>query len=191
MNEKFLSIPVYHGILLVLSYLFTLRYRLFMGDRVIFGKNFITNWKIQIKGKGKVIFGDNILAWAHKEANNFFTFDSDEEIQIGNNCRLNGFTCQAKNRIEIGNNCILGSTLIVDTDFHSTASDRMTNPKAEIKASPITVDNNVWIAGNSAILKGVHIGEGSIVGYASIVREDIPPNVLVIGNPAQIIKNLD
>ncbi len=171
----------------IASYVFTLKYRIFYRDRVKFGKNFITNWAFKISGPGKVTFGDDILAWAYNEPNIFRTLDKDAEIIIGNNTRLNGLCCQAKKSIKTGNNCIFGSVLLNDTDFHSTAPDRMTNPNAPIKTSPIEIADNVWVCGKSYVLKGVHIGEGSIVGFGSVVTKDVPANTIVAGNPAQIV----
>jgi acetyltransferase-like isoleucine patch superfamily enzyme len=54
----------------------------------------------------------------------------------------------------------------------------------------VKIGKNVWIGVNCIILKGVTIGENSILGAGSVVVNDIPPNVLVRGNPAKIIKNL-
>jgi len=48
----------------------------------------------------------------------------------------------------------------------------------------------VWAGGQSAILKGVTIGENSIVGFRAVVTRDVPPNVVVAGNPAGVVKEL-
>lgn len=175
---------------LAFSYLWTIDYRLLYRSRVSYGKNFITNWKTKIKGPGKVTLGNNINAWAHEESNLLATFSPDAEISIGDNSKLNGAHIQARDNISIGNNCILASCVIVDTDIHSIHKDRTTNPKAPISSKPITIKNNVWIAGRSAVLKGVTIGENSIVGFGSVVRDDIPPNSIAIGNPAQVVGNV-
>ncbi len=178
-------------LLKIASFVFTLKYRLFYHGRVTFGRNFITNWKLKISGPGKVVFGDNVNAWAHDKANIFMTKDSDAIIKIGDGCRLNGPSFQCQTKIDVAENCLLGSTLLVDTDFHSTAPDRLTNPDAEIKSAPITVEKNVWIAGQAAILKGVTIGKNSIVGFAAVVANDIPANVVAAGNPARVVKRLE
>lgn len=190
MKVKGIKQDLKYKIILLLSYIFTLKYRIFAKNKVKFGRNFVTNWRLNIKGPGEVTFGDNITAWAHKEWNNFFTFDKHAHIQIGNNCRLNGTTFQSKKNIYLGENCIVGSALLVDTDFHSTSPARVTNPNAEIKSEEIIVGNNVWICGQCAILKGVKIGNNAIIGFASVVTTDVAPNILVGGNPARFIKNV-
>jgi acetyltransferase-like isoleucine patch superfamily enzyme len=60
-----------------------------------------------------------------------------------------------------------------------------------VSCAPINIGENVWIAGQSAVLKGVTIGENSVVAYAAIVSSDVPANVVVAGNPARIVKRLD
>ena len=52
----------------------------------------------------------------------------------------------------------------------------------------MTIEDDVWIGANSTILKGVKIGKGSVIGAGTIVTRNVPPNVVVVGNPARIIK---
>lgn len=173
---------------LMLSYVFTLKYRLFYSGRVSFGNNFITNWRFKITGPGKVTFGDSIHAWANHEPNTFHTFSTDSKITIGDNTVLNGAGLHAQNEISIGSGCTLGSTVITDTDFHSSSHDRSTNLDAPISSKPISIGDNVWIGGRTGILKGVIIGENAIIGFGSVVRENVPEGSTVIGNPAQVVK---
>jgi acetyltransferase-like isoleucine patch superfamily enzyme len=167
------------------------RFKLRLGDRVEFGRNFETNGKLVIQGPGKVIFGDNIKAWAHAEKNVFITYTPDSVITVGSNTRLNGAGVQAYTRVSIGPRCILGSTTIFDTDFHPLDPARRHDPDAPVSVAPINIGENVWIAGQSAVLKGITIGENSVVAYAAIVTSDVPSNVVVAGNPARIVKQLD
>jgi acetyltransferase-like isoleucine patch superfamily enzyme len=167
------------------------RYRLLRGDRVVFGPGFKANRKLVIKGPGRVIFGANVNAWAHEERNVIITYDRDVTIRVGSNVRLNGVGLMAKRGITIGDNCILGSTLLVDTDFHSVRRDRATNPHAPVLSAPITIGANVWLAGQTVVLKGVTIGENTVVGFRAVVTRDVPPDVIVAGNPARVVRTLD
>ena len=60
----------------------------------------------------------------------------------------------------------------------------------DLAAAPIVIEDNVWIGKRAAILKGVHIGKGSIIGLGAIVTKDVPPYCIVAGNPARIVKTL-
>ncbi|MBN2100547.1 acyltransferase [Candidatus Dojkabacteria bacterium] len=142
---------------------------------------------MRIQGPGKAILGNNVIAGAHEEPNIFSTFDRDATIEIGDNCRLNGAHFQSRKGIKIGNSCIIGSALLVDTDHHSVRSDRMTNPNSPVLSKPIEIGNNVWIAGHATILKGVTIGNNSVVGFGSVVASDVPQDSIVAGNPAKVI----
>lgn len=57
-------------------------------------------------------------------------------------------------------------------------------------AKPIVIEDDVWIGEYSAILKGVTIGRGAVVGCRSVVTKDVPPYTIVAGNPARVVKEI-
>jgi maltose O-acetyltransferase len=82
----------------------------------------------------------------------------------------------------IGNHVIIGngSTLLTGNhDIHS--------PQFVGKLQPIVIEDYVWVATNSIVLPGVTLGYGCVVGAGAVVREDIPPLAVVIGNPGKIV----
>lgn len=106
------------------------------------------------------------------------------KIEIGNNCGFSGTVIGAALKIKIGNNVRCGAnTLITDTDWHY--GDTRTG-----KDAAVIIHDNVWLGYNVKILKGVTIGENSLIGAGSIVTKDIPANVVAAGNPCKIIKQL-
>ena len=61
---------------------------------------------------------------------------------------------------------------------------------AVLTCKPVHIGRNVWIGAGATILPGVTIGENSVVGAASVVTKDVPANVVVVGSPAKIVKQL-
>jgi maltose O-acetyltransferase len=57
-------------------------------------------------------------------------------------------------------------------------------------AKPITIGDNVWLGGGVIILPGINIGENAVVGAGAVVTKDIPANVVAVGNPARVIRQL-
>lgn len=166
-------------------------FRARFGRRVTFGRNFQTNGRLVVRGPGRVIFGDDIKAWAHAEKNVFITYTPESLIEIGSGTRLNGAGVMAYTTIKIGAHCILGSTVVFDSDFHPLAPARRHDPTAPVSTRPITIGPNVWLAGQTAVLKGTRIGENSVVAFRAVVSGDVPANVVVAGNPARIVKRFD
>ena len=62
---------------------------------------------------------------------------------------------------------------------------------SQIHSGPIRIGNKCWIGFDAAILKGVSLGEGSIVGARSVVTKNVPPYTVVAGNPAKMIRKLN
>lgn len=106
------------------------------------------------------------------------------EIEIGNNCGFSGTSIRCFCHIKLGNGVRCGAnTLIMDGDAHY--DDIRTSPP-----SPIIINDNVWLGTNVVVLKGVSIGENTVIGANSIVTHDIPSNCIAAGNPCRIIKYL-
>jgi acetyltransferase-like isoleucine patch superfamily enzyme len=168
----------------IISFFSLLPYR--FSNRIQIGKNVIANWrlKIKIKGKGKILIGDNVNLWSHAEPTQIFTYKNSAKIVIGQGSRLNGATLQARKNIHIGKKCLLGSVIIMDNDFHHYDIKKRFI-KSQIPTSEIKIGNNVWLAGRSAVLKGVKIGDNAVVAFGTIVTKDVPKNSLIAGNPAK------
>ena len=79
------------------------------------------------------------------------------------------------------------SAYISDSDWHGIYDQAL--PVGQSKQ--VTLEDNVWIGDGAIVSKGVTIGKNSIVGARAVVVKDIPENVIVAGNPAEIIKELD
>jgi len=118
------------------------------------------------------------------------TLKKQSSIIIGDNVRMSGTTICAAESIIIGNRCVIGSDVIIaDTDFHSLDSTTRFTELDSIMAisSPIIIGDDVFIGTKSIILKGVNIGNNSIIGAGSIVTKSFTENSIIAGNPAKRI----
>jgi acetyltransferase-like isoleucine patch superfamily enzyme len=87
--------------------------------------------------------------------------------------------------IEIGEDSLIGAgCLICDSDMHEVplGSGKPT------RMAPIKIGSRVFIGARCIVLKGVTIGNGAVVGAGSVVVSDVPPGVIVAGNPAMVVK---
>lgn len=168
-------------------------YRISFGSRAHFGRGVIVNHRLLIKGPGTVWVGDsaNLFSFGIGRRTRLVTRTPEAAIKIGRNARLNGADLQADTLIEIGADCIVGQAHLIDTDMHSLSLDRRTDPQAPVRTAPVILERNVWVGRGAAILPGVRVGEGSVVGYGAVVTSDVPARVLVAGNPARVIRSLD
>ena len=104
---------------------------------------------------------------------------------------MTGGTLCAAERITIGDNVTVGAnSTIVDTDFHPIEPESRRLTPQDAKTDPIVIEDDVFIGMNCLVLKGVHIGRGSTVGAGSVVTRDVPPGVIVAGNPARVVQEL-
>lgn len=121
--------------------------------------------------------------------------DYGENIYIGDNVEIN-MNCVFLdcNRIEIGKNSGIGPGVHIYTVFHPIkAKERLGENSTFWKSqtAPVIIGNNVWIGGGSIILPGVTIGDNTTIGAGSVVTKDVPANVLALGNPCRVIRNLE
>lgn len=122
----------------------------------------------------------------------FATRTGDAAIEVGDDCGFSGTTFVAADRITVGDRVQIGSNAsVVDTDFHPLRPEvRREDFNAGARA-PIVIEDDVFVGMDSLILKGVTVGEGSVVGAGSVVSQDVPPGTVVAGNPARVVNELE
>jgi len=99
-----------------------------------------------------------------------------------------GVRISASDEIVIGNNVMLAhGVYITDSDWHGVYDRIQRDPRV----LPVHIGDNAWLGDHAVVLKGVSIGENSIVAARSVVSKDVPANVVVAGNPARVVKELD
>lgn len=140
-----------------------------LGNNVVFGGSspeLYSNYGyMDIHQKANIKIGDNVII------NNSFAFFCGTQIEIGSHTLI-GLKCE-----------------IIDSDGHDLDPNKRMNgnPKCE----KIQIGNNVFIGSNVKILKGVTIGDNSVVAHSSVVTKSIPANVVAGGIPAKILKSLE
>ena len=123
-----------------------------------------------------------------------FYVGENAKLQIGDNVGMSSTSIVCTNEVTIGNDVrIGGNTVIYDTDFHSLVAEQRIqsdDDKINTKNAAVNIQDRVFIGAHTTILKGVTIGENSIVGACSVVTKSIPANEIWGGNPAKFIKKL-
>lgn len=114
------------------------------------------------------------------------------KVKIGNRVSMSGVTVYAFKNIQIGDDTSIGAnTKIFDSDFHPMdPTYRLANAddKEHTLMKETVIGKNVFIGCNAIILKGVNIGDNSVIGAGSVVSRDVPANCVAAGNPARVVK---
>ena len=115
--------------------------------------------------------------------------DAAPEIHIGAYTILNpGVRVIAAEHVTVGKGVQLATgAYVTDADWHGVYHRAI--PPGE--SAPVTLADNVWVADGARVLKGVTVGENSIVAAGAIVTRDVPANSIVAGNPARVVRELD
>lgn len=138
-----------------------------------FGKGFTSGVGLRIDAFGQkpkqVIFGSN--------------------VEVGDYVHIGALECVA-----IGDNVLMASKIYISDHDHGIYVGQNISPAQQIQSektlqiSPVVIGNNVWLGENVCVLKGVQIGENSIIGASSVVTKSIPANSIAVGAPAKVVK---
>jgi acetyltransferase-like isoleucine patch superfamily enzyme len=119
------------------------------------------------------------------------TTEAGSKIVIGNHVGISGGNIVAAKKISIGDYTMIGSNcLIIDTDFHPLGAAERRYTRTGAKSAPIIIGKNVFIGTRSIILRGIKIGNNSIIGAGSIVRHDIPENSIYVDGKIKRLKSI-
>lgn len=176
-----------------------------IGDGTVLQRQDCLDLRLTPENRKYVSIGERCLIKAQ------FTFETPQgEIHIGNNTHIGGAHFICRTRIDVGNDVTMawGITLY-DHDSHSTNWEYRQHDNEQcykdyietgnniahkdwshVNSAPIRIEDKVWIGMDVLVLKGVTVGEGSVVAARSVVTKDVPPYSLVAGNPARVVKSL-
>ncbi len=141
-----------------------------------FDSQLVTRRNSQIVLAGDLIIRSGCSIWVNENA----------VLKLGSGSINNNLNLSCFERIEIGDDVAIAEHVTIrDSDNHQILQKGcIVHPVAK----PVVIGNKVWIGLNATILKGVTIGDGSIVAAGSVVNKDVPCGVLVSGVPASVIK---
>ena len=109
---------------------------------------------------------------------------------FGNNVYANfNLTLVDDTDIFVGDNVMFGPNVIIATAGHPV--DAPLREKVAQFNIPVRIGKNVWIGAGAIVLPGVTIGDHSVIGAGSVVTKDIPPNVVAVGNPCRVLREIN
>ena len=133
--------------------------------QVEFGSSCVLDNDLTIECLGKLIVGERVI--------------------FGHHCTL-----AARERIEIGADCMIAELVSIRDHDHAFENPAGAYREQGFLCAPVRIGRNVWLGGKVTICKGVTIGDNSVVGANAVVTKDVPPNCIVGGVPARIIKHI-
>lgn len=127
---------------------------------------------------GEIYFGSNVSL-----CSNVRIIAQGGRVVIGDNSHIGeGTIITSKQSVTIGQDALIAEYVVIRDQDHNLESDPVR--QAGFTTAPIVIEDNVWLAAKSTVLKGVHIGAGAVVAAHALVNKDIAARAIVAGVPA-------
>ena len=111
------------------------------------------------------------------------------DVFIGDNTRI-GIHCTVIGPVTIGSHVNLAQGITVTALNHNFDDATKRIDEQGVSTKPVVIDDDVWIGANAVILPGVTIGQHAVVAAGAVVTRDVPPNTIVGGVPAEVIRTI-
>jgi acetyltransferase-like isoleucine patch superfamily enzyme len=167
---------------------------LFRGQCESVGAGFQMEELPYLNGRGRIVIGDQVRLSGKSSITFGRSGGTTPELIVGDGTFI-GHLCgfNIGRSVRIGRHCLLaGGVTVFDMDGHPLDADdrRAGLPTPPSTIAPVVIGDDVWIGAGAVILKRVAIGDRAIVAARSVVTSDVPPDVVVAGNPARVVKEL-
>jgi carbonic anhydrase/acetyltransferase-like protein (isoleucine patch superfamily) len=139
---------------------------------------------VWVQCDGRLEIGER--TWLRTEYGpSYFTVFPGARISIGARALINSAMFHSKCEITTGEDCLFGfGTRVLDADLHPLDS------RTPERTAPVRIGNRVWLGSDVTVLRGVTIGDDTVVGARSVVTRDLPARVLAVGCPARPVREL-
>lgn len=147
-----------------------------------------------LTGNGRLRIGEDVTLGGHGSWQVGFKVSTNPELIIGDRVFI-GYksTISVAKSVRIGSDTMLSSMVqIYDNISHPLSPGRRSRHEGFTldEADPVVIGRNCWIGHSAIVMRGVTIGDNSVVGAASVVTRDVPPDTFVAGNPARVIRSI-
>ena len=148
------------------------------------GRRVTLRGRARIRNEGTMTVGDRVRLDSTLATLELVTTGTGH-LEIGDNVFINhGTSIVAGSHVRIGNDCLIGThVMVMDCDYH-----RVEDKAWDTTGKPIVLEDRVWLANRSIVLKGVTIGHDAVVAAGAVVTRDVPPRSVVAGNPARVVR---
>lgn len=186
-SSLYLKIRASHfvGLIRDVVAVFNARTKLWNCNKV--GKGVFVRGKVKVRNEGNIDIGDNVFIRGEAVRVELVAHPG-AQLKISNRTALSsGSYIEAGQSITIGSFCLIAANVrILDSDFHDIQSRNFTT-----EGKSVVIGNRVWLGPNVVVLKGVTIGDNTIVTANSVVSHSLPANVIATGIPARVIRQMN
>jgi maltose O-acetyltransferase len=159
--------------------------------RIELGRGVMFRARLDIRGAGKVIIGDDVyIDAAPGDPLSFvtiYTHAPDAVVTIGPRTRLYGARISCRHAVSVGPDGLIEEAGIADTDFHALDPRRGPPIEETLERCRVTIGERVSLGARSLVAKGVTIASDVVVCPGAVVTRSLPAGVFAAGNPARVV----
>lgn len=171
----------------------------FVYTKLFYRSAYLVKPPFDIRGRKFITWGTNFTIGTSCRLEAYPIDKSGPVLKIGNNVQINDHVhITAVESVTIGNNVLMASKIYISDSSHGSYGGMTSDSDPDIApalrpltAKPVLIEDNVWLGENVAVLPGVTIGKGTIVGTNAVVTKSLPPYVIAAGIPAIPIKRFN